>query len=305
VRRVEDRLALAAHFHQLVSYSFVHDGLLEKLGQGGTPHVTVLNSIAEGFSRVRRSVVPSVLAVLESNRRRRAEVRLFEVGKGYVPSGGPEPAEVHEVAVALCAAPAKGELRFDANAFSRLKGVVDDLLRSLGLEAGAWTKGEVSSSWANPGRSAQLRIADTPIGELATLEPGLARALGLAGELESDTAIARLSIDALLRAAPRTRLYLPISQFPETLVDVALALPEECVAAQAAAAIERCGKGLVASLELFDLYRGPNVGEGRKSLAWHVALRAPDRTLTDQDVKKFLERVEREAASLGGVLRRE
>jgi phenylalanyl-tRNA synthetase beta chain len=305
VRRVEDRLALAAHFHQLVSYSFVHDGLLEKLGEAATPHCTVQNSIAEGYSRVRRSVVPSVLAVLETNRRRRADVRLFEVGKGYVPSNGSEPVEVHEVALALSSTPAQKDARFDDNSAARLKGVVEDVVRSLGLEAGAWSKCESAPSWANPGRSAQLRIGDVPVGELATLEPGLARALGLAGELESDTALARLSIDALLGAAQRTKLYQPIPQFPETLVDVALALPEERPAAEAAAAIERCGKGLVGSLELFDLYRGPNVGEGRKSLAWHVVLRASDRTLTDQDVKKFLERVEREATALGGVLRRE
>jgi phenylalanyl-tRNA synthetase beta chain len=305
VRRVEDRLALAAHVHQLVSYSFVHDGLLEKLGLAATPHVTVQNSIAEGFSRVRRSVMPSVLAVLESNRRRSASVALFEVGKGYVPSEGQEPLEVHEVALALCAAPAKKDARFDHNSLARLKGVVEDVVRSLGLEAGAWRKCEAAPSWANPGRCAELRIGDVLVGELAPLEPGLARALGLSGELESDTALARLSIDALLGAGQRSKLYQPLPQFPDTLVDVALALPEERAAADATAAIERCGKGLVAGLELFDVYRGPNVGEGRKSLAWHVVLRASDRTLTDQDVKKFLERVEREAANLGGVLRRE
>lgn len=305
VRRVEDRLALAAHFHQLVSYSFVHDALLEKLGLAATPHVTVQNSIAEGFSRVRRSVAPSVLAVLESNRRRSASVRLFEIGKGYAPSEGAEPAEVHEVALALCAVPQKKDARFDDNSLSRLKGVVEDVVRSLGLEAGAWRKCEAAPNWANPGRCAELRIGELTVGELAPLEPGLARALGLSGELESDTALARLSIDALLGAAQRSKLYQALPQFPDTLVDVALALPEERAAAEAAAAIERCGKGLVAGLELFDLYRGPNVGAGRKSLAWHVVLRAADRTLTDQDVKKFLERVEREAANLGGALRRE
>lgn len=305
VRRIEDRLALAAHFHQLVSYSFVHDGMLEKLGEASTPHCTVQNSIAEGFSRVRRSVVPSVLAPLESNRRRRALVQLFEVGKGYAPSAGPEPVEVHEVALVISSPPAKSDARFDENSLARLKGVVDDVVRALGLEAGVWSKCDEAPSWANPGRCAQLRLGEAPVGEVASLDPGLARALGLVGELESDTALARLSIDALLAAAPRAKPYQPISQFPDTLVDVALALPEELASADAAAMLERCGKGLVATLELFDVYRGPNVGEGRKSLAWHLALRAADRTLTDQDVKKFLERVERETVALGGVLRRE
>jgi phenylalanyl-tRNA synthetase beta chain len=62
---------------------------------------------------------------------------------------------------------------------------------------------------------------------------------------------------------------------------------------------------LVAALHLFDVDAGERLGAGRKSLAWHVTLQASDRTLNEADVKKFLERVEREAAQLGGELRRE
>jgi phenylalanyl-tRNA synthetase beta chain len=123
--------------------------------------------------------------------------------------------------------------------------------------------------------------------------------------LESDVALARLSIDALLAAAPRARRYTPLPQFPATRVDVALALPAEKTAGEVQAALERSGKGLVAALHLFDVYAGERLGAGRKSLAWHVTLQASDRTLNEADVKKFLERVEREAAQLGGELRRE
>ncbi len=310
VRRVEDRLALAAHFHQTVSYSFVHDALLAKLGLANEPHATVPNSIAEGFSRVRRSVVPSVLAVLESNRRRRADVRLFEVGKGYVPSNAPEPTELHEVALVWSSAPTKGSVRFDANSLSKLQGVLDDLVRSLGLEAGVWSKAENAPTWAHPGRCIALRLAGANevagevAGEVAALEPGLARALGLAGELESDTAVARLSIDALLGAPQRAKLYEAIGQFPETLVDVALALPEDKQAGDAQKKIVEIAGKQLARIELFDVYSGPNLDPGMKSLAWHVVLRAADRTLDEKDVKKFLDRVERAATELGGKLRR-
>jgi phenylalanyl-tRNA synthetase beta chain len=305
VRRVEDRLAGAARFHQVIGYSFVPDELLAQLGLGAEPHVEVANAIAAGSSKVRRGVVPSLLALVPPNRRRRPEVRLFEVGKGYVPHDGAEPREVHEVAIALSRAPVESP-RFDDDAASILRGVVDDLVASLGLEPLAWGLDESlpPPAWALAKRRLVATSGDAVAGELAPLDPGVARSLGLSGDLASETAVARIDLDALLAAPGRAKPYTPVPQFPETLVDVALALPEDARAGDAKAAIERAGKGLVAGLELFDLYAGPNLGPGRKSLAWHVALRADDRTLGEADVRKFLDRLEREATALGGELRR-
>jgi phenylalanyl-tRNA synthetase beta chain len=310
VRAIEDRLSGAARFHQCVSYSFVEDSLLAKLGELDAPHVQVVNPVAEGFSRVRRSVVPSLLALLEPNRRRRADVRLYEIGKGYVPRGpGEEPVELHELAIALAAPAGDGAAGFDAGAFARLQGAVEDLIRTLEVEPLRWrapAPGE-TPSWAHPGHSVVGTFGEaTEIGALlGRLEPGLERALGLAGELRSDVAVARISIDALLAAPRRPLIHRPLPRFPLVKVDVALALPETTPAAEALAAIERAGKGLVDSAELFDLYRGESLGPGRKSLAWHVVLRSDERTLGEEDVQRFLGRLEREAASLGGELRRE
>lgn len=305
VRKVEDRLAHDARFHQQISYSFVADALLAKAGMGGLEHVTVANAIAEGSSRVRRSVIPSLLGSLESNRRLRGEVRLFEVGKGYLPRAGDEPRELHEVGIAL-AATKDSQARFDAGALPRLQAIVVDLVRALGLEPVAWSKAvrEGLPEWAHPGRALDAQLGGAVAGHVAALEPGVARALGLAGELDSDVAVACLSIDALLAAPARKQLYVPVAQFPSVKVDVALALPKGKPAAEAEAALTKAGKGQVASLELFDVYEGANVGADRKSLAWHVVLQASDRTLTDEDVKKFLDRVERATAELGGQLRR-
>ncbi|MCY3003262.1 MAG: phenylalanine--tRNA ligase subunit beta [Planctomycetota bacterium] len=307
VRAIEDRLAGSARFRQQISYSFVPDALVEKLALNSVEHVQVQNPITDGASRVRRSVATSLLALLEPNRRRVGEVRLFEVGKGYVPQDGDEPKELHEVALALARPARAKDARFDDNALSTLESVVEDLVRSLGLEATKFVRCEAAPTWAHPGRAVALRFGEAAedAGVVAMLEPGLARALGLAGELESDVAVALLSIDALLAAPVRARRYTPVPQFPATRVDVALALPEDRPAGEVKAKLEACGKGLVGGLELFDVFAGERLGAGRKSLAWHVTLQAPDRTLNEADVKKFLERVERAAGELGGELRRE
>jgi phenylalanyl-tRNA synthetase beta chain len=97
----------------------------------------------------------------------------------------------------------------------------------------------------------------------------------------------------------------PLPRFPDARLDVALAVDVALPAADVRAAIERAGKGLVRETELFDLYTGDQVGEGKKSLAWHVRLQAADRTLSEADGERFLDRLEREIGRLGGVLRRE
>ena len=151
---------------------------------------------------------------------------------------------------------------------------------------------------------------------LAALEPGVARALGLAGELASDVAIARVSLDALLAAraagapagAPAgaaVRRYRPLPRFPGIKLDVALALPERVSAEAARGAIAAAAKGLAAAIELFDVYSGAALGAARRSLAWHVLLQAPDRTLAEVDQQRFLARLERLVADLGGELRSE
>jgi phenylalanyl-tRNA synthetase beta chain len=312
VRQVEDRLAGGARFHQTLSYSFVADRLLAALGLGGAPHLEVENPVAEGLVRVRRSVVPSLLGGLEPARRLRADVRLFEVGKGYLPEHANErgePRELHELGLVWAGARPADNARFDAGRSPRLQGVVEDVAHSLGLEPLEWRAcaAEQRPAWAHPARAvaAWFPGGEAPAAVVAPLDPALERALGLEGELKSEVAVASVSIDALL-AAPRKALrYRPLPTHPGVKIDVALSLPAEVPAASVRSAIEKAGKGLVAQVELFDVFSGGQLGAGRRSLAWHVLLQAPDRTLAEGDSQKFLTRLEREVQGLGGELRRE
>jgi phenylalanyl-tRNA synthetase beta chain len=311
VRRIEDRLAGGARMRQTISYSFAADDLLAALRMLDQAHVEVVNPVAQGLSKVRRSVVPSLLAALAGARRERERVRLFELGKGYLPTAqaGVEPTELHELAL-VWADPQVPAGAFDRNAWSELKGVVVDLLESLALALPAWRRpaAEDLPPWAHPRRAACLDLGGSADAALVcALEPGVARALGLAGELASDAAVARISIDALLAALPSgPRSYHPLPRFPGIKLDVALALPLAVQADEARAAIAKAAKGLAApgNVELFDVYAGAELS-GRRSLAWHVVLQSPDRTLAPEDQQQFLARLERLAADLGGELRRE
>jgi phenylalanyl-tRNA synthetase beta chain len=312
VRRVQDRLSGSARFHEVLSYSFHHDDLLRTVGLLDRPHMRMDNPIVDGGTRIRRSVLPSLIGVLAKNRRLTDDVRLFEVGKGYRPellNEAGEPVELHQLALAWVAPRAAAEARFDRGTFFRLRGVVEDLLGSLGLPAPEWSAGERDAAppYLHPGKwiHASYGGSAEPAVVLGSLEPGLVRALGLHGEQDGDVAVAELSLDGLLAADATGSTYRPLPKYPGVKVDVALAVDDATPASDVAGCILAAGKGLVADLELFDVYRGDSVGAGRKSLAYHVVLQAADKTLSDKEAAKFLGRVERGIQALGGQLRRD
>ena len=308
VRKIQDRLAGPARFHEVMSYSFIPDSMVERLGETDTPHVRIVNPIDQAAARMRRSILPSLLDTLERNRRQLDEVRVFEIGKGYHPEDANErgePREVHRLALALATSP-KQNPGFDDNAFARLYGVVVDLLAHLGLTAPRYEPAKQAPAWAHPARvlSAEFKDVSGIALHLASLEPGMARDLGLSGELQSDVAVAEISIDHLLLAEERGPDYRPIPRFPAVKLDVAVELPESTRAGDLVSVIEKAGKGQVLSTELFDVYQGSNLGLGRKSLAYHVLLHSEKKTLTDKDQAKFLKRLEQGLDSLNGRLRK-
>ncbi len=310
VRAIEDRLAGAARFHQVMSYSFQSDDLLAKVNADGGDFVTAQNPVAPEMAKIRREVLPSVLGHLEGARRQRSEVAIFEVGKGYRPDEAGDdgvPREVHQVVIALARAKGGAAASFNDGAFFTLRAVVDDAISAAGVAVPTWaTLGdEVGNGAFHPVKqvAGQWGKDHASAGLVGDLDPEVRGRLGLVGELDSDVAVAVLDVDALLAAPAAPRTYTALPKFPSVKVDVACVAPDEVSASALAAAIEQAGKGSVADIELFDVFRGESLGEGKKSLAYHVVLQSQTKTLTDKDANKFLSRLERTLETAGAALR--
>jgi phenylalanyl-tRNA synthetase beta chain len=127
----------------------------------------------------------------------------------------------------------------------------------------------------HPGRSARLGAA----GLLGELHPLVAEAFGI----EAPVALFELDIDALARPADAISLFRDVVSFPPVRQDIAVVLDTEVTAAEALSVVGESGGELLSSAEVFDVYEGPQVGEGKRSLAIHLVFQAPDRTLTDED----------------------
>ncbi|HIG85686.1 MAG TPA: phenylalanine--tRNA ligase subunit beta [Planctomycetes bacterium] len=304
-----DLLAGGARFHETLSYSFQSDALHQMLGLDGESYVSVINPVQEGSARIRRQVLPSLLGLLEPNRRQRDEVRLFEIGKGYLPeqvSDRGEPGEVHELALVLCKA-RQSDTSFDEGCLARLMAVVQDLLSSLEFRELQFVAVEQAPvSWVHPVRRVELRVGSGDgacVGFVAELDPGLATPLGIDGELVSDTAVASISLDALLEQERSGGSYNPLPRYPGFKIDVAIVAPEEVPARDLSGVIEKAGKGNAKDLVVFDLFRGDQLGAGRRSLAYHLVLQSDKKTLTDKDAQSFLRRLERGLGEIGAELR--
>ncbi|MGH3994398.1 MAG: hypothetical protein ACRDSN_18300, partial [Pseudonocardiaceae bacterium] len=138
------------------------------------------------------------------------------------------------------------------------------------------------------------------IGWLGELHPLVTRDWDVPGPV----AAFELDFDALVELMPdRPVTYSDVTSFPAVLQDIAVVVPEDVPAAAVEEAVRRGGGELLRELRLFDLYRGEQVGEGRKSLALRLGFRAQDRTLTDEEVAERRAAIERELAQLGGHLR--
>lgn len=311
VRRVEDRLVNLG-FRGLETYSFVSDALASLLGIEGEPFVRLSNSMVAGESRVRRELLPSLLGLLTKNAPYERELRLFEVGKGYRPEhprldpygdvAKGEPLEVHAVA-ALLTQPldaSGGVPPFDAGAFFAAKGALRAFLEGLAVEA-TFARPTVRPPYLHPQHVLEVRVGDRALGILGEIHPRVLRALrgdGSAAGFELDLAPLEA---AVLAAGPRRFPGLP--RFPGILVDVALAAPDSMAASALESLVRAAAPDLCRGLTLFDIYRGPELGAGRRSVAFHVELRADDRTLNDADENRFLAALAQRAAAEGIELR--
>lgn len=310
VRAIQDRLSGAARFTETIRYSFQSDALLELLGMAELPHARLANPVVATESRMRRSLVPSLLSNIESNRRYRQEVRLYEVGKCYFPelaeSEQPlgEPLEQHTVGLLWATEPEKKNGHFQGNPFAQLQGVIDDLLGSLERPAMSWRPGQIAPSWSQPQHCVEAVFENgSVVARVATLATGISAQLGLTGRLASQVVLAEISLEALLKAPRVTRRYQPIVKYPGIKVDVAVAVAEVVPSGDITGAIVLAAGKHCRSVELFDVYQGDAVGEGMKSLAYHVLLQSADKTLSDKEEQKFLNRLSGSLDKLGAQLR--
>ncbi len=254
--------------------------------------VVIANPLGEDTSVMRTTLLPSLLDCLARNYNRHGTpTGLFEIARVYLPKKPDQlPDEPQRVAIAF----------YGEGDFYRMKGMVERIAAHAGVRGVKYTACTDQPTY-HPGRCALVSGADgTPIGVFGQLHPAAAGNFGFTGEVYA----AELDFEALLSLSDFEKHFVPLPRFPALTRDFAFVCDEAIEVGKIEQLIARAGGKTVEQIRLFDLYRGAQIGEGKKSAAFSVTLRASDRTLTDEEADrtagKICELLERE---LGATLR--
>jgi phenylalanyl-tRNA synthetase beta chain len=267
-------------------------------------YVALANPTNPERTSMRHSLTASVLEVVASNARHQDRIWLFEIGPVFLPGEKwPLPDEVRHMVIAITG-PREREGWKEADAspvdFYDLKGILESLLGGLHVSEVNFEAAEHPSY--HPGRVARLHINDDPVGVLGQLHPLVQAAFDLP---EDDPVfVAEIDFEALSRHIPESHLVRPVPRFPAIRQDIAVVVDESTPANLVQATITAAGGHLLVDTRLFDVYRGEQIGAGKKSLAYTLTFQAEDRTLTDRDAAKVQNRiVKRLEKELGARLR--
>ena len=302
-RRLRTALA-GAGLHQAVHLSFMDPDDLDMIGYPAQDParniVRVRNPLREEEGALRTTLLPGLLASLRYNASHGAtHGGLFETGRvffGDTDAADPRiPGQPLRLGFAMFGVAGGMELggsgrptdAYTATALMRLLGEVLEL--DIGLRGGAYPG-------FHPGRCAEVLLGDRVVGHVGEVHPSVAKHY----DLEGRVAAGELDLPALVASTPRPQLETP-SVFPRSEFDLAFVIDRDAPAAELVATTVAAAGGLVESAEVFDEYRG--LEDGRKSLAIHYVLRAPDRTLSGEEVAPVRAAMIEAAASSGAVLR--
>jgi phenylalanyl-tRNA synthetase beta chain len=293
VRRVRQLLA-AEGLSEMVTLAFVDpetNALVSGLASERLAPVRLANPLSVELSELRRSPLVGLLRALRLNIARGAEfVGAFEVGNafGCARDGGVR--ERRQIAGLLYGHwPPRGvERSGPATDFADLKGIVQNLLAGLGIpdEEVAWRP--ISDAGVlHPGKGARIEAGDGLLGGAGAVHPQVTQALDLAGEVW----VFELDFDEVAHYRPRRVGVRGLPRFPAVTRDIAVVVDDVFLAEAILEEVRALGDPLVESASIFDCYRGAPIPEGKKSLAYTIAYRASDRTLTDDEVNAAHDRV--------------
>jgi phenylalanyl-tRNA synthetase beta chain len=317
-RRAEDVMRDLG-FDGVVTLSLTGPGSPARLRLGGddprAAPIRVSNPLSLDHSELRTTLLGSLLDVARYNLARGADrIALAEAGRAYLargesPAGGVlggvfagdrpapafEPQCIGALAVGSLTPPSWGDAGRPADFFA-IKGVLEALAGQLGAEV------ELEPSaqpFLHPGRSAAVVVGGLEAGWVGEVHPLVCR------EWDIQAAAAfQVGLAELVAASPFGREeYEDVTTHPAVYQDLAIVVDDEVPAARVRRAVTEGGGDLLRSARVFDLYRGEQVGGGRKSLALRLEFQAPDRTLTDAEVAERRDAIEAALAEIGGSLR--
>ncbi|NFG23053.1 phenylalanine--tRNA ligase subunit beta [Clostridium botulinum] len=288
-------LATGSGLNQSISYSFVSPKVFDKINVPEDSElrnvVKIKNPLGEDYSVMRTTTIPSMMECLGRNYSRNNDyVRLFEMAKIYIKNEDETkiPTERNILTIGM----------YGDCDYLDLKGAVENIVEGLGIKNSKYERESENVSY-HPGKTAKLVIGKNVVGTLGEVHLDVTENYGI----DVPCFIAELNLDALYESADMDRKYKALPKFPAVTRDIALLVEDSILVQEIEECIRKAGGNLVEKVQLFDIYKGKQIPDGKKSIAYAIAYRA-DKTLTDKEVNKVHDKILRSLEyKLGATLR--
>ena len=273
----------ALGYDEIITYSFISPTYYDKIRMPKDSSLRnslkILNPLGEDTSIMRTTILPSMLEIIARNHSyRNKSARLYELGKIYLPREDGLADEPKYLSLGAYG---------DGVDFFSFKGGIETLLHELRITDVKYVACTDNDSY-HPGRCAKVYAGETYLGVFGQIHPLVAANYGM----DTEVYTAELSFDAMYEKRGDIPVYQPLPKFPAVTRDIAVVCDEAVTVGALEESIRRGAKGLLKDVSLFDIYRGPGVAIGKKSVAFNLVLRADDRSLTgeeaDEDVQSIL-----------------
>jgi len=270
-------------YSEIITYSFVSPTIFDKIR---IPSDSILrntlriqNPLGEDTSVMRTTALPSMLDILSRNHAyHNKNVKLYELAKVYLPVQGQVlPQEPKYLMLGTYGSSAT---------FFTVKGELDAILHSLNMPAARYTAETQNPSY-HPGRCAKVTVNGMDIGYIGQIHPLVAKNYDIDGEVYC----VEINFSLLSQQQLPDATYVPLPKYPSVHRDIAVVCNTETTVAQAQDVIQAAAGKLLRDTKLFDIYSGPGIPDGKKSMAFSLELRADDRTLTDADCEQTMRKV--------------
>jgi len=291
--------------YEIVGWSFTSPAVADRLrldaGSPGRSFVTLENPMSDEHSVLRTSVLGSLLDAAAHNAARGAhDLTLTEQGSVYLATGEPLPQEHHVLGCLQTGrvrpvAWGAGSSPQTADIFT-VKALMEAVLGALRVD---FTVEQADAPFLHPGRSAKAMAGDVVLGWFGELHPLVAESWELPGAV----AAFELDMGAVIERAVVVPRFTDVTTYPSVREDLAIVVDDARTASDVLQAVRDAGGTLLRDVALFDIYRGPQVGEGRYSIALALTFQAEDRTLTHEDVAPVHAEIVAALAAIGGELR--
>lgn len=299
--RVIEQTMAGLGYSGILTYSFISPKWFDKIGLPADSKLrnttTITNPLGEDTSVMQTTTIPGMLEILANNyNKRNAQAWLFEVSKEYLPTVPDKlPEELHRLTVGMYGG--------DADFFT-MKGALEALLKKLGVEKIHYTRcGEGcpydEQTAFHPGRSAVIYAGEQAVGIFGEIHPTVQKTYGIGVR----TYVAKLDIPALFASANEEITYNPLPKFPAMTRDISLVCAEEVAVGDLENAITEAVGRYLEKVELFDVYRGEQIEQGKKSVAFNIVMRNYEETMTTEQADAAMKRVCKALAKMGAELR--